>query len=94
MADILIRDLPLPREGESDYHITIKADGKVEVRQQVGREQAWRFIRKINRTAQELPPHGELVQRSDIIGLFDENNLSARKAVMKAPTIVPASKEK
>ena len=39
----------------------------------------------------ELPPHGELVQRSDILRLFDENKLSAREAVMKAPTILEAS---
>lgn len=39
----------------------------------------------------ELPPHEELVQRSDILRLFDENKLSAREAVMKAPAIVEAS---
>ena len=39
----------------------------------------------------EVPPHGELVQRSDILRLFDENKLSAREAVMKAPTILEAT---
>lgn len=83
MADLLIQGMHLPKLGYVTT-ITIYHDGTVA--DEIGNVETVKAV--------ELPPHEELVQRSDIIGLFDENNLSARKAVMKAPTIVPASKEK
>lgn len=39
----------------------------------------------------ELGEHGDLVDRDDILQCFEENQLSAKDAVMKAPVILEAS---
>ena len=85
MSDLLIKGMDLPKEGRVSL-IAVFSDGDVKY---IDRET---FLScRLPQKAIELPPHGELVQRSDIIELFDENNLSARKAVMKAPTVLEAS---
>ena len=80
--DILIKGMDMPKH---DRHIIITSKGEIF-------DTDYRLISmRTDSTAIELPPHGELVQRSDILRLFDENKLSAREAVMKAPTILEAT---
>ena len=61
MADILIKGLALPKEGEYGLKLGLLPNGKVEGTQQIGG-----MIRLIEATAIELPPHGDLIDRDKI----------------------------
>lgn len=63
--DVLIKGLPLPQEGEYDYHLTIRSDGKVEGTQQVGER-----IHSIHTWAIELPEHGDLISKASVLSLL------------------------
>ena len=92
--DILIKDLALPEDGAYDYHITIRSDGKVEGRQQVGQR-----IVRINSWAVEVPPHGDLVDSKELFFKFNSEMRDIYGsavnpfciAVADAPTVLEAS---
>ena len=84
MSGVYIPDMEMPK-GEERVFLTLSKNGLFEWDEnKLEYVKVYKFI--------ELPPHEELVQRSDILRLFDENKLSAREAVMKAPTVLEANK--
>ncbi len=84
MADILIRGLDMPKEGEK---ILIAADGSVWAN-------AWStrgYMRKENVYAVPLPEgHGRLIDADELIKAKSVNNIAIMIDIADAPTIVPA----
>ncbi len=91
MADILIKGLALPKEGDTyGLHLSIFHDGKVYVE----------YDEKPMATAIELPEHGDLVditpikdKMSSIINRYDIDDWGGKLAdlISNAPVIVEAT---
>lgn len=92
MSDLLIKGMKMPK---NCGYCPLAVGGRFTFTcmRMIGKEFSYELAeqRQEDCPLVEVPTHGELVQRSDILRLFDENKLSAREAVMKAPTVLEAS---
>ena len=93
MSEILIKNMALPKQGWK--RLILLPDG--EVREICGDE----AVRSTDARAVELPPHGDLIDRSKLVlhGRVDDfgdlqemNDYYDATEVMNAPTILEASK--
>ncbi len=85
--DILIKGMDMPKDMSNPLHISIFSNGSVWITHE-GKTEA---------TAQELLPHGELIQRDNLLDFIEQNedvNVGTIYDVIQdAPTVLEASKE-
>ena len=86
MSEILIKNMEMPKDMSNPLHISIFSNGSVWITHE-GKTEA---------TAQELPPHGRLVDARELmkeaIGLsFSCQKWVSETSIVGAPTVIPAS---
>ena len=90
MSEILIKNMEMPKDMGNPLHISIFSNGSVWITHE-GKTEA---------TAQELPPHGDLIDRDKLykdterIGEYchDPSFIELCQALYDAPTVLEASK--
>lgn len=85
MAEILIKGMEMPKDISNPLHISIFSNGSVWITHE-GKTEA---------TAQELPPHGRLIDADALIDkVLDDGQpryCSMVKMIQNAPTVLEAS---
>lgn len=88
MADILIKNMEMPKDNKRVF-LCIEKDGEVGVFEE---KKLIRFTE-----AQELPPHGDLIQRDNLLEFIEKNEEVTVGAfydfIQDAPTILEATNE-